>query len=68
MGGSNQVVVISALWRIHETERISHYFMAKIAEQFDAAIHVDATRAVEPLDGWQDVSDEVVPETFPSGV
>ena len=33
-----------------ETERISHYFGARITEQFDAVIHVDTTQAVEPLD------------------
>ena len=33
-----------------ETERASHYFEAKISEQFDAVIHVDQTREVEPLD------------------
>jgi erythromycin esterase-like protein len=33
-----------------ETERQSHYFRAKIADQFDAVIHVDESRAVEPLE------------------
>ena len=32
-----------------ETERISHYFHARLAEQFDAVVHFDETRAVEPL-------------------
>jgi erythromycin esterase-like protein len=32
-----------------ETERQSHYFNARIGEQFDAVIHIDVTRAVEPL-------------------
>jgi erythromycin esterase-like protein len=31
------------------TERQSHYFGARIADQFDAVIHFDRTRAVEPL-------------------
>jgi erythromycin esterase-like protein len=51
-----------------ETERISHYFEARLARQFDVVIHFDETRAVEPLDrmpGWE--SGEV-PETFPSGL
>jgi erythromycin esterase-like protein len=50
-----------------ETERWSHYFNARLADQFDAVIHIDQTRAVEPLEasaGWQ--PDEV-PETFPTG-
>jgi erythromycin esterase-like protein len=51
-----------------ETERISHYFQAQLPDQFDAVIHFDETRAVEPLErtaGWQ--SGEV-PETYPHAV
>jgi erythromycin esterase-like protein len=51
-----------------DTERVSHYFEARLADQFDALIHFDLTRAVEPLDrtaGWE--SGEP-PETFPSGL
>ena len=33
-----------------ETERQSHYFYARLADQFDAVLHFDRTRAVEPLD------------------
>jgi erythromycin esterase-like protein len=50
-----------------ESERVSHYFEARLSRQFDALIHLDQTRAVEPLDrtaGWE--SGEA-PETFPSG-
>jgi hypothetical protein len=50
------------------TERLSHYFEARLAEQFDAMIHFDQTEAVEPLDltsGW--TSGEP-PETYPTGV
>ena len=32
------------------TERQSHYFLARVADQFDAVIHVDETRALEPLE------------------
>jgi Erythromycin esterase len=38
-----------------ETERRSHYFRARSPDQFDAVIHIDETRAVEPLErtvGW----------------
>jgi erythromycin esterase-like protein len=28
---------------------VSHYFYARMAEQFDAVVHCDETRAVEPL-------------------
>jgi erythromycin esterase-like protein/orotate phosphoribosyltransferase len=51
-----------------ETERQSHYFHAHLARQFDSVIHVDETRAVEPLErtaGWQRGE---VPETYPSAV
>ena len=33
-----------------ETERQSHYFLARPVQQFDALVHLDRTRAVEPLD------------------
>jgi erythromycin esterase-like protein len=32
------------------TERQSHYFRARLADQFDAVIHLDKTRAVEPIE------------------
>ena len=51
-----------------ETERYSHYFSAEIARQFDAVIHFDETRAVEPLDrdaGWEEGE---LPDTFPSAL
>jgi erythromycin esterase-like protein/predicted phosphoribosyltransferase len=51
-----------------ETERASHYFHARLPEQFDFVLHFDETRAVEPLDAtalWQ--AGEVA-ETFPSGL
>jgi erythromycin esterase-like protein len=51
-----------------ETERMSHYFEARLLEQFDALIHFDQTRAVEPLDrtaGW-DTGE--APETYPTGL
>jgi erythromycin esterase-like protein len=51
-----------------ETERQSHYFHARLAEQFDALLHFDETRAVEPLErtaGWETGE---APETFPTGL
>jgi len=50
-----------------ETERASHYFHAHISDQFDAVIHFDRTRAVEPLEATAEWSAEPA-ETFPSGV
>ena len=51
-----------------ETERQSHYFSADLSAQFDAVIHIDHTRAVEPLDRTLLWEAGEVPETFPSGV
>jgi erythromycin esterase-like protein len=51
-----------------ETERISHYFHARLSEQFDAIIHFDHTRAVEPLERTSHWDGGELPETFPSGV
>jgi erythromycin esterase-like protein len=33
-----------------QTERQSHYFTARLSQQFDAVIHWDVTRAIEPLE------------------
>jgi erythromycin esterase-like protein/predicted phosphoribosyltransferase len=51
-----------------ESERVSHYFHARLPEQFDFVLHFDETRAVEPLERdalWE--AGEVA-ETFPSGL
>lgn len=50
------------------TERVSHYFQAKIPAQFDAVIHIDHTQAVRPLDRTDELDGAEVPETFPSGL
>jgi erythromycin esterase-like protein len=51
-----------------ETERASHYFYASLPDQFDAVLHFDRTRAVEPLERTAEWEAGEVPETFPSGV
>jgi erythromycin esterase-like protein len=51
-----------------ETERISHYFEARLADQFNAAIHLDETEAVEPLERLPHWEAGEVPETYPSGL
>ena len=52
-----------------ETERLSHYFHARLAEQFDAVLHFDETTAVEPLEpGEQWHKGDEPPETYPSGI
>lgn len=50
-----------------ETESQSHYFHARLSEQFDAVIHFDETRAVEPLERMTLWDAGEAPETFPSG-
>ena len=49
-----------------ETERQSHYFDARMADQFDAVIHVDETHALEPLPSAAVPSRGEPPETYPS--
>ncbi|MGD9589554.1 MAG: erythromycin esterase family protein [Pyrinomonadaceae bacterium] len=51
-----------------ETERQSHYFQASLSNQFDAVIHIDETRAVEPLERTIEWEAGEVPETFPTGI
>src|SRR5260370_1092542 len=51
-----------------ETERLSHYFSAQIADQFDAIIHFKETAAVEPLPHAEEEQTPEVPETYPVGV
>jgi erythromycin esterase-like protein len=51
-----------------ETERHSHYFNARMSEQFDAILHFDRTRAVEPLERTSEWEREEVPYTYPSGM
>ncbi len=51
-----------------ETERGSHYFHARLGEQFDAVIHLDHTSAVEPLERTSLWDAGEPPETYPSGL
>lgn len=48
-----------------EREHVSHYFHARLSDQFDAVIHFDETRAVEPLERTAAWETGEVPETFP---
>lgn len=51
-----------------ETERQSHWFAASLAGQYDALVHIDVTRAVEPLErtaGWE-LGEP--PETYPTAL
>jgi len=51
-----------------ETERQSHWFAACASQQFDALVHIDVTRAVEPLEraGLWELGEP--PETYPSAL
>ena len=51
-----------------ETERQSHYFGARLVEQFDAVLHFDKTRAVKPLESTEEWETGELPETFPFAV
>jgi len=51
-----------------QTERRSHYFEARLADQFDAVIHFDRTQALEPLERSPLWDEGEPPETFPSGL
>lgn len=50
-----------------ETERFSHYFRARLPDQFDAIIHIDATHALEPLEPWS-LDEADLPETYPTAL
>jgi erythromycin esterase-like protein len=50
-----------------DTERISHYFRARLPEQFDAVLHIDETHALEPLETWS-IDEADLPETYPTAL
>ena len=50
------------------TERQSHYFHTRPADQFDAIIHIDQTRALEPLEPTSLWVAGENPETYPTGL
>ena len=51
-----------------ETERQSHYYHVRPADQFDAMIHIDRTRALEPLEVTSLWIAGETPETYPTGL
>lgn len=51
-----------------ETERMSHYFNARLPDQFDAMLHFDETVALEPLERTAEWERGELPETYPSGI
>ena len=51
-----------------QSERRSHYFQAELADQFDAVIHFDHTRALHPLERTPAWESGEPPETYPTGI
>ena len=51
-----------------QTERQSHYFHVRPSDQFDAMIHIDETRACEPLEPTSVWVAGQNPETYPTGL
>lgn len=51
-----------------DTELQSHYFRSSLPDQFDAILHYDETRAVEPLERTVEWTAGEVDETYPSGL
>jgi erythromycin esterase-like protein len=50
------------------TERQSHYYHVRAGDQFDAVIHIDNTRALEPLETTSLWVAGETPETYPTGL
>jgi predicted phosphoribosyltransferase len=51
-----------------QTEAMSHYFRARMSDQFDAVIHLDMTSALQPLERTARWDDGEPPETDPFAV
>lgn len=51
-----------------ERERLSHYFSARLLDQFDGILHYDETRAVEPLERTGPWDRGEPPETYPAAL
>jgi erythromycin esterase-like protein len=66
LGGPRSERAIGVIYR-PETERASHYFSARLPQQFDVVVHVDRTHAVAPLERWGRHEIDL-PETYPTGV
>ena len=51
-----------------QTERQSHFFAASASHQYDALMHLDSTRAVEPLEHTATWKLGEPPETYPTAL
>ncbi|BBZ12764.1 hypothetical protein BST20_16730 [Mycobacterium branderi] len=50
------------------TERQSHYYHVRPADQFDAMLHIEKTEALEPLEMTSQWITGETPETYPTGL
>jgi erythromycin esterase-like protein len=67
LAGPRLARAIGVIYR-PDTERRSHYFESKLPDQFDYLIHIDETRAVEPLERTVLWTAGEMAETYPSGL
>jgi len=51
-----------------ETELVSHYIETRVADQFDVLVHIDHTRALEPLEITALWEQGEAPDTYPFGI
>ncbi|MBW8882373.1 MAG: erythromycin esterase family protein [Asticcacaulis sp.] len=54
-----------------DTERLSHYFDVRLSETYDVLLHIDETRALEPLNPgrhWHKVVNREMDATYPTGL
>ena len=51
-----------------QSERMSHYFHTRLPAQFDAIIHIDETRALQPLVAEPTWHEGEPAETYPTGL
>jgi erythromycin esterase-like protein len=49
-----------------QTERLSHYFEVRLPAQFEVMIHLDETKALEPLERTSQWDRGELPETYPT--
>jgi erythromycin esterase-like protein len=51
-----------------QDERLLHYFDARLGAEFDLVVHLDETRAVEPLERMGEWERNELPATYPWGL
>ena len=59
---------ISIVYAPRSRSAQSHYLEARVGRQFDAVLHYDVTRAVEPLEPGPSWDPREPPETYPTGI